>query len=180
METRLAEAFWMKKAHEETTENSKRRRQHGKGICSVFILDTSESMAGEGGREMKMAMSAILNEYESLHLDDNIAVIGCGKEVKFLHYYSNNYYSIKKCLDNIKYEGPSPLEAGIILSFSCIKFGGGHSAIMGDLHIRARVVVISDGNPTDLDMSSPTDASETTKDSEACAFCTLNHQWKSK
>lgn len=38
-----------------------RKRQHGKGICSVFILDTSESMAGEGGRQMKMAMSAILN-----------------------------------------------------------------------------------------------------------------------
>uniref|UniRef100_K1PIC0 Putative E3 ubiquitin-protein ligase HERC2 n=1 Tax=Magallana gigas TaxID=29159 RepID=K1PIC0_MAGGI len=39
-------------------------------------------------------------EYESLHLDDNIAVIGCGKEVKFLHYFSNNYSSIKKCLGN--------------------------------------------------------------------------------
>eukprot|EP00105_Crassostrea_gigas_P039394 XP_019923542.1 PREDICTED: uncharacterized protein LOC105330032 [Crassostrea gigas] len=137
-------------------------------------------MAGEGGRQMKMAMSAILNEYESLHLDDNIAVIGCGKEVKFLHYYSNNYYSIKKCLDNIKYEGPSPLEAGIILSYSCIRFGGGHSAIIDNLHIRARVVVISDGNPTDLDMSGPTDALKTTKDTEACIFFTLKHQWKSK
>lgn len=48
-------------------KDSKRRRQHGKGICSVFILDTSESMAGEGGRQMKMAMSDILNGILSLN-----------------------------------------------------------------------------------------------------------------
>lgn len=56
----------------------------------------------------------------------------------------------------------------------------GHSAIIDNLHIRARVVVISDGNPTDLDMSGPTDALKTTKDTEACIFFTLKHQWKSK
>lgn len=36
-------------------------------------------------------------EYEFLYLDDNIVVIGCGKEVKFFYYYLNNYYFIKKC-----------------------------------------------------------------------------------
>lgn len=106
-----------------------------------------------------------------MNTDDNVAVIGFGEETKFLHYYSNNYDSIIKCLgrlskvsktllvnkkyydlfwfrnsnkhktaskngfkhfflnsfqtDNIKCKGPSPLEAGIILSFSCIKLGGG-------------------------------------------------------
>lgn len=48
-------------------EDIKRKHQHGTGICSVFILDTSESMAGEGGRQMKMAMSAILNGIVSLN-----------------------------------------------------------------------------------------------------------------
>ncbi|XP_065933650.1 uncharacterized protein [Magallana gigas] len=167
METRPAEAIWIQRAYEEANENNKRKYQQGNGICSVFILDTSESMTGEGVRQMKTAFLDILNEYESLHLDDNIAVIGCGKEVKFLHYYSNNYYSIKKCLDKIHCEGPSPLEAGIILSYSCIKFGGGHTAIIPPLHIRARVVVISDGNPTGLEMSSFIETSETTTDTGA-------------
>lgn len=35
--------------------------QHGRGICSVFILDTSESMSGEGLRQMKEALICILN-----------------------------------------------------------------------------------------------------------------------
>lgn len=173
METRPAEAIWIQRAHEEAEENIKRKHQHGTGICSVFILDTSESMTGEGVRQMKTAFLDILNEYESLHLDDNIAVIGCGKEVKFLHYYSNNYYSIKKCLDKIHCEGASPLEAGIILSYSGIKFGGGHTAVIHPLHIRARVVVISDGNPTDLEMSSFIETSETTTDTKT--FHRLRH-----
>lgn len=37
-------------------------------------------------------------EYKTLCLDDNVAVIGFGAETKFLHYYSNRYSSIEKCL----------------------------------------------------------------------------------
>lgn len=41
--------------------DSNRKHQHGRGICSVFILDTSESMEGEGLRQMKKAFLDILN-----------------------------------------------------------------------------------------------------------------------
>lgn len=150
METEFARHFWENKAKEEAVQNQILKLQHGRGICSVFILDTSESMSGEGLRQMKEALIYILNEYKALNTDDNVAVIGFGEETKFLHYYSNNYDSIIKCLDNIKCKGPSPLEAGIILSFSCIKLGGGHTVISTPLILRARVVVISDGNPTDM------------------------------
>ena len=40
----------------------------------------------------------IIVEYAYLNINDNVAVIGCGEEVKFLHYYSKDYYSIKKCI----------------------------------------------------------------------------------
>lgn len=164
METELARHFWENKAKEEAVQNQILKLQHGQGICSVFILDTSESMSGEGLRQMKEALICILNEYKALNTDDNVAVIGFGEETKFLHYYSNNYDSIIKCLDNIKCKGPSPLEAGIILSFSCIKLGGGHTVISTPLILRARVVVISDGNPTD--MINQRETMETTTQSE--------------
>lgn len=35
--------------------------QHGNGICSAFVLDTSETMAGEGFRQMKKAVFDILD-----------------------------------------------------------------------------------------------------------------------
>ncbi|XP_034326548.2 uncharacterized protein [Magallana gigas] len=156
--------FWENKAIEETFENQKRKHEHGSGFCTVFILDTSETMAGEGLHQMKKALWDILDEYKTLCLDDNVAVIGFGAETKFLHYYSNRYSSIEKCLDNIDCKGPSPLESGIILSYSCIKHGRGHTSNVHPLVIRARVVVISDGNFTGL--SDPKESLETTTESE--------------
>lgn len=35
--------------------------QHGNGIFSAFVLDTSETMAGEGFRQMKKAVFDILD-----------------------------------------------------------------------------------------------------------------------
>eukprot|EP00105_Crassostrea_gigas_P007384 XP_011421605.1 PREDICTED: uncharacterized protein LOC105324250 [Crassostrea gigas] len=165
MEKQLLERlFWENKAIEETFENKKRKHEHGSGFCTVFILDTSETMAGEGLHQMKKALWDILDEYKTLCLDDNVAVIGFGAETKFLHYYSNRYSSIEKCLDNIDCKGPSPLESGIILSYSCLKHGGGHTSNVHPLVIRARVVVISDGNFTGL--SDPRESLETTTESE--------------
>ncbi|XP_065945035.1 uncharacterized protein [Magallana gigas] len=110
------------------------------------------------------AKEEAVQKYKAMNMDDNVAVIGFGEETKFLHYYSNSYDSIIKCLENIKCKGPSPLEAGIILSFSCIKLGGGHTVISSPLIIRARVVVISDGHPTD--MINPRETMATTTQSE--------------
>ncbi|XP_022329660.2 uncharacterized protein LOC111128368 [Crassostrea virginica] len=148
MDYQSAKLFWRQRAEEEALENSNRKHQHGRGICSVFILDTSESMEGEGHRQMKKAFLDILNEYAYLNINDNVAVIGCGEEVKFLHYYSKDYYSIKKCIENVECKGHSPLEAALTLARSCTQIGGGHTVIIPPLYLRARVVVITDGNPT--------------------------------
>nr|XP_022329659.1 uncharacterized protein LOC111128367 [Crassostrea virginica] len=164
MDYLYAKLSWEKKAVEEANENIKRKHKHGTGICSVFILDTSESMAGEGLRQMKQAFHEILEEYTFLDKSDNVAVIGCGEDVKFLHYFSCNYLSIKNCVENIQCKGPSPLEAGVILSHSCLNLGGGHTVNMPPLQIRARAVVISDGNPTEI--TSSTESAETSPESE--------------
>ncbi|XP_061168837.1 uncharacterized protein LOC133178091 [Saccostrea echinata] len=178
MENVIAEEFWRKRAEEEMIQNTRRKHQHGRGICTVFILDMSESMEGEGFRQMKETFIDIMQEYEALNLDDNIAVIGFGDEIRFLHYYSNNYHSIKNCLENIDCKGPSPLEAGILLSLSCIQLGGGHTTPLNPLVIRARVVVITDGNPTDL--SSSLESYNTSNDSEAFnrLLCLVGDQGK--
>lgn len=135
--------------------------QHGNGICSAFVLDTSESMAGEGFRQMKKAVFDILDEYSALNLDDNVAVIACGAETKVLHYFSNDYTSIKKCFKSIDCIGPPQLEAGIDLTLSCIKHRGGGTVYLHPLEIRPRVVVISNGNPADK-----SDPKETTTNSK--------------
>ncbi|XP_062596391.1 uncharacterized protein LOC134257806 isoform X2 [Saccostrea cucullata] len=107
-------------------------------------------MTGEGFHQLKWAFLDILNEFIlHPHLDENVAVIMFGEEIKFLHYYSNNYGSVRDCLDKVECRGSSPMEAGIILSLSCIRYGGGHNAIFNPyISVRARLVIISDGRPT--------------------------------
>ncbi|XP_062620444.1 uncharacterized protein LOC134282020 [Saccostrea cucullata] len=141
---------WHRRAEEEALENSKRKHQHGGGVCTVFLLDTSASMAGEGFHQLKKAFLDILNKFiVHPHLDENVAVIMFGEEVKFLHYFSNNYGSVRDCLGKIECRGSSPMEAGIRLSLSCLRYGGGHNAVFNSyINVRARLVIISDGRPT--------------------------------
>ncbi|XP_062588706.1 uncharacterized protein LOC134250368 [Saccostrea cucullata] len=152
------EYYWHRLAEHEASENQKRKYQHGVGVCTVFLLDTSASMAGGGFQQMRKAFLDILNEFiVHPHLDENVAVIMFGEEVKFLHYYSNNYGSIRDCLNHIECRGSSPMEAGILLSLSCIQYGGGHNAVFNHhISVRPRLVIISDGRPTtSSDIGSP-------------------------
>ncbi|XP_062619573.1 uncharacterized protein LOC134281126 isoform X2 [Saccostrea cucullata] len=150
--------YWNSLAKLEAEENQKRKFQHGRGICTVFLLDTSGSMAGDGFRQMQEAFMEILNEI-SAHpdTDENVAVISFGREVKFLHYYSNNYGSVIQCLADVECSGSSPMEAGILLALSCLLYGGGHTAVFDhNITVCARFIIISDGWPsTSADIGGP-------------------------
>ncbi|XP_062620442.1 uncharacterized protein LOC134282018 isoform X2 [Saccostrea cucullata] len=141
---------WNDLAKHEAQENRKRKHQHGRGICTVFLLDTSGSMAGDGFQQMKRAFNEIINEFTAHpYVDENVAVITFGEEVKFLHYYSHNYESVRQSLAGVECSGSSPMEAGILLALSCLLYGGGHvAAFRHKLRVDARLIIISDGWPS--------------------------------
>ncbi|XP_062582954.1 uncharacterized protein LOC134244717, partial [Saccostrea cucullata] len=121
---------------------------------TVFLLDTSESMAGEGYRQMKRSFLDILNEIaDHREEDENVAVLCFGQEVKFLHYLSNNYASIRKCIDRVECRGSSPMEAGILLATSCFL---NRSNLITGIIPTSRLIVITDCRPTDpIDIDKP-------------------------
>ncbi|XP_061168822.1 uncharacterized protein LOC133178072 [Saccostrea echinata] len=123
---------------------------HGSYVTTVFLLDTSASMAGEGLQQMKIAFKDIINEFSkhSSSVPENVSVVTFGKEVKVLQYYSNNYTMLANCVDDLQCGGGSPLEAGIIMCYSGIH-SVPYSAI-GSYHVRTRIVIITDGKPTEI------------------------------
>ncbi|XP_062596389.1 uncharacterized protein LOC134257805 [Saccostrea cucullata] len=141
--------YWHQRARDEAFELLKRQHLQGKGMRTVFLLDSSESMAGEGFRQMKRSFLDIINEIaDHREEDENVAVLCFGQEVKFLHYLSNDYESIRKCIDRIECRGSSPMEAAFLLSTSCFL------NISSLLHVKdivptARTILITDGRPTD-------------------------------
>lgn len=115
---------WQQLAALEAEKNRELRYQHGTGPSNVFILDTSSSLGEEGFIQMKEAFISIIDEYaKHPEIDENVAVIVCGRETKFIRYFSNHYEDIKHCLDDLNFGGPSNLTAAFYLSTGCFQNG---------------------------------------------------------
>ncbi|XP_061192849.1 uncharacterized protein LOC133201061 [Saccostrea echinata] len=146
-----AQEIWLAQATVDAQKNCESRYQQGRGPCNIFILDTSSSIGEEGFRQMKSTFSLILDEYANHpDIDENVAVIACGRNTRYHYYYSNRYMDIKRSLDELEFGGLSPLVAAFFLSFGATKNGAGHTARIGNFHVRPRVILFSDGKPTDF------------------------------
>eukprot|EP00105_Crassostrea_gigas_P014652 XP_011431391.1 PREDICTED: uncharacterized protein LOC105331057 isoform X3 [Crassostrea gigas] len=150
--------LWQEQAEFEARKNRDLRFQHGSGPSNIFILDISSSIGDEGVRQMKEAFTTIIDEY-SKHpdIDENVAVIICGRETKFLRYFSNQYEDIKSCLDDIEFGGPSPLTAAFLLSHGGLNNDASNICWMANFHFHQRLILISDGRPTDFTIISADD-----------------------
>ncbi|XP_061194929.1 uncharacterized protein LOC133203079 [Saccostrea echinata] len=159
-EFQKTQEMWRAQATVDAQKNCESRYQQGRGPCNIFILDTSSSIGEEGFRQMKSTFSLILDEYANYpDIDENVTVIVCGRITRYHYHYSNNYLDIKRSLDSIEYGGLSPLAGAFFLSFGAMRNGAGHTARIGDLHIRPRVILFSDGKPTDFTLTSDADDS---------------------
>ncbi|XP_056022225.1 uncharacterized protein LOC130046472 isoform X2 [Ostrea edulis] len=152
MERTCITSTWFAQAQFEAAKQRSLRHQRGRGSCVLFILDVSESMRGTAFKEMKTAVMDILDEFvqHRQRLDENVSVIVCGQETKFLHYYSNQYAAIKQSIDELECSGPSPLTAAFLLALGGLFDGAAYSSDVGDFLLHPRVVVFTDGKPTDF------------------------------
>ncbi|XP_062586128.1 uncharacterized protein LOC134247760 isoform X2 [Saccostrea cucullata] len=148
---RKTREHWQKQAHFEGLKIHESRYQHGRGPCNIFILDTSSSLGEEGFHQMKETFCTIIDGYADYpDIDENVAVIVCGRNTRFQRYYSNHYSDIKHCLDDVEFGGLTPLTAAFTLAKACLFREVGHTKIMGDFHVHPRIILISDGRPTDF------------------------------
>ncbi|XP_056021571.1 uncharacterized protein LOC125652126 isoform X2 [Ostrea edulis] len=98
---------------------------------------------------MKDVFKTILDEYAChSEIDENVCVIVCGRNTRFQHYYSNQYADIKRHVDDVEFGGLSPLAAAFFLSLGAIQ--SAYTRVINGLHIHPRIILISDGKPTDF------------------------------
>ncbi|XP_052698297.1 uncharacterized protein LOC128176193 [Crassostrea angulata] len=168
LNTRLAKmALSFQRSHDLWTEQARfeaqicheLRYQHGKGPFNIFILDTSSFLGEEGSIQLKETFTTIIDEYSNHpDIDENVAVIVCGRHTKFLRHYSNQYQNIKRCLDDVEFGGPCPLSAAFLLLRGVLGNFKHYSRSIGDFHVHQRIILISNGRPTDyidIDSDSP-------------------------
>ncbi|XP_062569343.1 uncharacterized protein LOC134231395 [Saccostrea cucullata] len=167
---RESQDYWEDQAFYEAMKNHESRYHHGRGPCNIFILDTSASLGLEGFQQMKETFCAIIDGYSNFpDIDENVAVIICGRSTKFQRYYSNHYSDIKHCLDDVEFGGLTPLIAALTLAKVCLLSEAGHTNRIGDFYVHPRIILISDGRPTDFSVISDIEDSpayETKKDKQ--------------
>ncbi|XP_062614393.1 uncharacterized protein LOC134276133 [Saccostrea cucullata] len=146
-----AQQFWRQQAHLDSLKIIETRYQQGRGPCNIFILDTSSNVGEDGFKQMKETFCTIVDEFSKYPgIDENVAVIICGRTTAFRYHYSNQYNQIKRCIDDVEHVGPSPLTAAFLLSLGAISNGAGYSKMMGEFHVHPRIILISAGKPTDF------------------------------
>ncbi|XP_062613161.1 uncharacterized protein LOC134274933 [Saccostrea cucullata] len=144
---RVDKDHWVEESKLAGRKHEALEHQPGGGFDTIFILDTSASMEGDGIKQLKGTVNDILDEFQRFSaLDQHVAVITFGKENRFQCYYSNRYYEIKQSIDQLTCDGPSPFGAGLLLSCGA---RNGFTKV-GKWNIRPNIILISDGRPTDI------------------------------
>ncbi|XP_052253063.1 uncharacterized protein LOC127859594 isoform X2 [Dreissena polymorpha] len=126
-------------------------------ITMVLCLDISESMSSNNGWGQTLEfVNDFLAELKELKtnderlLDEYIAVTTFGHETKIHKALTNNYDDIKEHIQGLTLGGPSPLYGGLLLSMATAHIAKRrYVPSVNSLNLSPRIIVITDGCPTD-------------------------------
>ncbi|XP_022332693.2 uncharacterized protein LOC111130205 [Crassostrea virginica] len=167
----MAEGFvdvqelWIQQADNDAQNNRDLRHQHGMGPYNIFILDTSSYIGEDGMNEIKETFATLMKEYtKQSDIDENIAVIVCGRRTRFLRYFSNQYEDMSHCLDQLEFGGGCPLAAAVILASRSLQ--NGRTYIINEYNIHPRLILVSAGRSTDYTMTESVEPEESIEPDE--------------
>ncbi|XP_052807539.1 uncharacterized protein LOC128236605 isoform X2 [Mya arenaria] len=140
------------------------------GVHNVVLLDISESM-----EEAWPEVTTFFNEYisglefwatQGLH-DEHVALVTFGHETKVQQRLTDKYRSLKTAFNRLKVGGPSPLTAGMLMTFAAAGSSERQVCFISGIVVPTRVILITDGNPTDTSLYMGPDEATPSKLDEA-------------
>ncbi|XP_052811367.1 uncharacterized protein LOC128239005 isoform X2 [Mya arenaria] len=125
------------------------------GVHNVILLDISESMEGAWPQ-----VTTFFNDYlsglevlSSQGLDvEHVALVTFGHETKVQQRLTNTYRSLKTAFSRLKVGGPSPLTAGLMMTFAAAGSSNYQACVIHGMIVPTRVIIITDGEPTDTSL----------------------------
>lgn len=134
------------------------------GLHTVFVLDTSSSMA-QYAQQLKTlvtkSVDCIDKSAVDLGLEEHVAIVTCGEYPGIAQHFTNDYGQIRKCLDSLRWQGGTHFLTSLILTLCYLELQGESILVHNEL-IAPRIVVISDFKPTaDVNFSGPDQDTDT-------------------
>ena len=122
-------------------------------LDTVLCVDTSGSMAGRGMRELKEACRIFIEGVQETErqtgLSENVAIVEFGNEVRLVAPLSHDYPSVSRAVDTLAAGGRTPMRLGLVKAMEEILQRGGIVTIRNGQRITPRVILMTDGIPTD-------------------------------
>ncbi|CAG2208403.1 unnamed protein product [Mytilus edulis] len=122
------------------------------GIDTILCLDISQSTEGKAFDQLISLLTDLLNDAEELSLNrelyENIGIVVFGSQTEILSPLTMDYSDLVAKIYQLKPEGTSALHTALVLCSIALKEKGGPMS-MGGYIVPPRIVVFSDGRPTD-------------------------------
>ncbi|XP_052098291.1 uncharacterized protein LOC127733065 [Mytilus californianus] len=122
------------------------------GIDTILCLDISQSTEGKAFDQLISVLIDFLNDAEELSLNrelyENIGIVVFGSQTEILSPLTMDYSDLVTKICKLKPRGTSALHTALALCSIALKEKGGPMS-MGGYIVPSRIVVFSDGRPTD-------------------------------
>ncbi|XP_046572305.1 uncharacterized protein LOC124280415 isoform X2 [Haliotis rubra] len=120
------------------------------GLDTVLCLDTSGSMRGDALIELKKTARELIDGIEDIaeehSIEENVALVTFGGTARIAHHLTNDYESLRDCIDGLEAHGTTPLLQGLVVALSCLVRGG--ICNFGGIKTTPRIIFITDGLAT--------------------------------
>lgn len=122
-------------------------------LDTVLCVDTSGSMAGRGMRELREAcktfIEGVRETAQQTNLSENVAIVEFGAEVRLVAPLSHNYRALTEAVNTLTAGGRTPMRKGLVKALEEILARGGVVTVRNGQKITPRVILMTDGVPTD-------------------------------
>ncbi|XP_052281705.1 uncharacterized protein LOC127879103 isoform X2 [Dreissena polymorpha] len=153
--------------------------RHINCVVSVLCLDTSESMSSGNAwtqvKEFVYEYLTGLTEMKSSHpllKDEYVAIATFGHKTELKLLMTNNYDEVQQEIDGIALGGPSPLYGGLYMALAGAMSSLNARPSINGITISPKIIVLTDGRPTDLMLNAGPDIADESKMNHTMAHLT--------
>ncbi|KAL4227211.1 hypothetical protein ACF0H5_012657 [Mactra antiquata] len=134
-------------------KNAEQNNVHLEGIFAMFVIDISASLIPHWNQVRQFYHDYVDGlEYTATKCGkqfEYVAIVTFGHTTGLHLYYTDSVTVMRETFDKLKLGGPSPLSAGIAFGLSGAVAPHGRYASVNGLHQGVKLILITDGEPTE-------------------------------
>ncbi|XP_052280953.1 uncharacterized protein LOC127878468 [Dreissena polymorpha] len=162
---------WQLRGRQEIERVSLMHQPSG-GYHTVLLLDISESMAsGDSWKKVKTFVKDFLfglEEHSALyqpsrHVDEHVSLVTFGHQTHVEIPMTKDFKEIRDKIDEIELGGPSPLVGGLLVARAVLLSVQNPPVCINNVSMHHKVIVLTDGQPTEMSLYSGPDVVDETK-----------------